>query len=67
MSIYAPDLVTFDIVPPLQKVGAEGKRKDWMDVFTTYQRPLDYEIRDLSITVGDDVAFGTASTGSAAR
>ena len=57
MSIYAPDLVTFDIVPPLQKVGAEGKRKNWMDVFATYQRPLDYEIRDLSITVGDDVAF----------
>ena len=58
MSIYAPDLVTFDIVPPLQKVGADGKRKNWMDVFATYQRPFDYEIRDLSITVGDDVAFG---------
>jgi len=58
MSVYAPDLVTFDIVPPLQKVGAEGKRKNWMDVFATYQRPLDYEIRDLSITVGDEVAFG---------
>ena len=58
MSIYAPDLVTFDIVPPLAKVGAEGKRKNWIDVFATYQRPLDYEIRDLSITLGDDVAFG---------
>ena len=58
MSNYAPDLVTFDIVPPLQKVGAAGKRTNWMDVFTTYQRPLGYEIRDLSITVGDDVAFG---------
>ena len=58
MSIYAPDLVTFDIVPPLQKVGAAGKRKNWMDVFATYHRPLDYEIRDLSITVGGDVALG---------
>jgi ketosteroid isomerase-like protein len=57
MSSYAPDPVTFDIVPPLQKVGAEGKRKNWMDVFATYQRPLDYEIRDLSIIAGDDVAF----------
>jgi len=57
MSIYASDLVTFDIVPPLQKVGAEGKRKNWMDVFATYQRPLDYEIRDLSIAVSGDVAF----------
>jgi uncharacterized protein (TIGR02246 family) len=57
-SIYAPDIVSFDIVPPLQHVGAEAKWKNWIDVFTVYQRPLDYEIRDLTITVGDDVAFG---------
>jgi ketosteroid isomerase-like protein len=58
MSIYAPEMVTFDIVPPLQKVGAGGKRQNWMDVFATYQAPLGYEIRDLTITVGDGVAFG---------
>ncbi len=56
--IYAPDIVSFDIVPPLQHVGAEAKWKNWADVFTAYQRPLGYEIRDLAITVGDDVAFG---------
>jgi uncharacterized protein (TIGR02246 family) len=58
MSIYAPDVVSFDVVPPLQHVGAEAKRKNWVDAFTMYQRPLGYEIRDLTITVGDDVAFG---------
>jgi uncharacterized protein (TIGR02246 family) len=57
MSIYAPDIVSFDIVPPLQHLGAEAKRKNWVDAFTVYQRPLGYEIRDLTITVGDDVAF----------
>jgi ketosteroid isomerase-like protein len=56
--IYAPDIVSFDIVPPLRHVGAEAKWKNWVDVFTAYQRPLGYEIRDLTITVGDDVAFG---------
>jgi ketosteroid isomerase-like protein len=56
--IYAPDMVSFDIVPPLQHVGAEAKWKNWVDLFTAYQRPLGYEIRDLTITVGDDVAFG---------
>jgi ketosteroid isomerase-like protein len=56
--IYAPDLVSFDIVPPLQHVGAAAKWKNWADVFMAYQRPLGYEIRDLTITVGDDVAFG---------
>ena len=27
------------------------------DFFTVYQRPVGYEMRDLTITVGDDVAF----------
>jgi ketosteroid isomerase-like protein len=54
---YAPDLVSFDIVPPLQHVGAEAKWNNWVDVFTAYRRPLGYETRDLTVTVGDDVAF----------
>jgi uncharacterized protein (TIGR02246 family) len=58
MSIYAPDIVSFDIVPPLRHVGAEAKRKQWVDAFAMYQPPLGYEIRNLTITVGDDVAFG---------
>jgi len=50
--------VSFDLEPPLQHVGAEAKRKNWSNAFSTYQRPLGYDIRDLAITVGDDVAFG---------
>ncbi len=57
-SIYAPDIVSFDIEPPLRHVGAEAKWKNWAKVFTIYQRPLGYEIRGLTIMVGDDVAFG---------
>jgi ketosteroid isomerase-like protein len=55
--VYAPDIVSFDIVPPLQAAGAAAKWHNWADVFTVYQHPLGYEIRDLTITVGDDVAF----------
>jgi ketosteroid isomerase-like protein len=57
-SIYAPDIVSFDIVPPLLHAGAEAQWENWADVFTTYQRPLDYEIRGLTITVSNDIAFG---------
>lgn len=71
MSFYAPEVVSFDIVPPLQYVGADAFRKVWEEVFFVYQGPIDYEIHDLSITVGDDVAFthslnrisGTMNTG----
>ena len=71
MSIYAPELVAFDLVPPLRYVGADAYRKPWEEVFSSFQGPIGYEIHDLSITVGDDVAFthslnrisGTMNTG----
>jgi ketosteroid isomerase-like protein len=56
---FAPDMVSFDVAgPPLQTVGAEAKLKNWEIAFTVFQPPLGYEIRDLAITVGNDVAFG---------
>jgi uncharacterized protein (TIGR02246 family) len=57
-SSYAPDIASFDLGPPLRHAGAEAKKKNWVGVFAMFQRPLDYEIRDLTIRVGDDVAFG---------
>jgi uncharacterized protein (TIGR02246 family) len=57
MSIYAQEVVSFDIVPPLRYVGADAFRKVWEEVFSVYQGPINYEIHDLNITVGDDVAF----------
>ena len=58
MSIYAPEVVSFDIVPPLRYVGADAFRNVWEEVFSSFQGPIGYEIHDLDITVGDDVAFG---------
>lgn len=57
MSIYAPEVVSFDIVPPLQYRGADVFRKVWEAVFASFQGPIDYEVHDLNITVGNDVAF----------
>jgi len=57
MSMYAQEVVTFDIVPPLRHIGADALRKLWEEVFSVYQGPIYYEIHDLNITVGDDVAF----------
>jgi ketosteroid isomerase-like protein len=54
-TIFAPDLVSFDIEPPLQHLGAEAKWKNWVAVFTAFQQ-IDYETRDLTITVSGDLA-----------
>ena len=55
--IYATDVVSFDVEPPLQHVGIDAKLKNWAKVFTVF-RDVDYDVRDLTLTVGDDVAFG---------
>jgi ketosteroid isomerase-like protein len=57
MSMYAPEVVTFDIVPPLRYIGADALRKLWEETFSSFQGPIGYEIHDLTITVGDDIAF----------
>jgi ketosteroid isomerase-like protein len=57
MPVYAPDIVSFDVQAPLRTVGAAAKRKNWVEAFTTFRPPLSYEIRDLTVTVGGDVAF----------
>lgn len=56
-ALYAPDIVTFDVQAPLQRRGVEGKLRNWEEAFAAFQRPLGYEIRELAITVGGDVAF----------
>lgn len=55
--LYAPDIVTFDVGGPLARVGTEAKANNWEQAFAMFQRPLGYEIRGLTITVGGDVAF----------
>lgn len=54
-SHYAPDILIFDLAPPLQH-GAEA-RKDLEKWFESWRGRIGYQIRDLSITVGGDVAF----------
>ncbi|MET9019169.1 nuclear transport factor 2 family protein [Actinopolymorpha sp. NPDC004070] len=55
--IYATDVVSFDVEPPLQHVGIDAKLKNWAKVFTIFGE-VSYEVRDLAVTVGGDVAFG---------
>jgi ketosteroid isomerase-like protein len=64
--LYAADVVSFDVEPPLQHVGVEAKMKNWANVFTLF-RDVTYEVRDLTLTARRTSRSGTASAGSAAR
>ncbi len=61
VSRYAPEIFQYDLAPPLQHSGPavldpSGVR-GW---FSTFDGPLDYEVRDLAVTAGEDVAFCTS-------
>lgn len=58
-SLYTTDVVSFDIEPPLQHVGIAAKLANWARVFQVFDT-ITYDIRDLTFTVGGDVAFGHA-------
>ncbi len=59
MAVYAPGdaTVAYDILPPLQRVGRDAYRKNYEEFFAQYDGPIDYELRDLRIVAGNDVAF----------
>lgn len=54
--LYASDVVSFDVEPPLQHLGREAKLRNWTNVFTFF-RDVRYELRDLIFTVDENVAF----------
>jgi len=53
---YAPEITKYDLAPPLANPAPlDGEAlKAW---FGTFDGPVDYEVRDLVVTAGDDVAF----------
>ena len=57
ISLYAPDLVSFDLAPPLRYFGADGKRRAWQEAFAAFRGPIAYEVRDLNVTTNGELAF----------
>ena len=57
MSLYAPGMVAFDIVPPLRDVGTATYKKTWEKTFRQFAGPINIETRDVNIVTGSGVAF----------
>jgi ketosteroid isomerase-like protein len=54
------DIVMFDVPPPLQSRGMDAYKKTW-DLFFRYHKPSQaFDIEELAITAGEDVAFAVA-------
>jgi ketosteroid isomerase-like protein len=57
MSFYSPDIVYFDVVPPLQYVGSAALRDRFLKWFDGFEGPMGMDVRDLRIVESGDVAI----------
>jgi ketosteroid isomerase-like protein len=51
----------FDVPPPFQSKGIDAYRKTWDLFFTWASDPAIFDINQMNITAGSDVAFVTAA------
>jgi len=57
---HSANMLMFDVPPPLASKGIEAYKKTW-DLFFSWARdPVVFDISEIDITAGDDVAFVTA-------
>jgi ketosteroid isomerase-like protein len=54
---HAADAVLFDAVGPLRSAGTNAQAQRVAEWLSAYRGPIDYQIRDLEITAGEQVAF----------
>lgn len=57
MAIYAPDVIAYDLVPPLQFNGADAYRKDYVDFLAQFKGPIRVTDPWIHIEQSGSVAF----------
>jgi uncharacterized protein (TIGR02246 family) len=53
----APQVIMFDVINPLQYIGSDAMKTRAGQWLSSFQGPIGYEVHNLSITAGNDVAF----------
>lgn len=57
LSAYAPHVLSFDVIDPLQNRGIEALRRRATEWLSSFEGAIGYEVRDLEITTGERAAF----------
>jgi ketosteroid isomerase-like protein len=57
MAHYAPDIVAYDVMPPLDVRSADDYRKNFERWFASMLGPIDYEMTDLRVSMSESHAF----------
>jgi uncharacterized protein (TIGR02246 family) len=62
---HSADLVMFDVPPPFQSKGLEAYKTSWDLFFSWSSDPIPFDVHEMNITAGADVAFVVATMGCA--
>jgi uncharacterized protein (TIGR02246 family) len=57
---HASSMLMFDVPPPFKSEGIDEYEKTWELFFSTSPEPAVFDIREMNVSAGDDVAFVTA-------
>ena len=58
---HSPDIVMFDVPPPFQSRGIDAYRNTWDMFYSWSSDPIPFEVTNMSITAGNNVAFVVAT------
>ena len=58
---HSPDLVMFDVPPPFQSKGLAAYQESWDLFFSWSSEPIPFEVHEMNIMAGADVAFVVAT------
>lgn len=56
-AMYAPEIVAYDLIPPLQYSGKEAYMKDYKDFFAGTTGPLHIEFSQCKIATSGDIGY----------
>jgi ketosteroid isomerase-like protein len=57
---HDPNVLLFDVPPPVQSAGLDAYRRSWDLFFSWSHDPVVFEIDEMTVTAGSDVAFVAA-------
>ncbi len=57
---HSPEMLMFDVPPPLESKGIDAYRKSWDLFFSWSDDPVVFDFNEMEITAGNDVAYVTA-------
>lgn len=58
---HSPDVLMFDVPPPLQSRGIAAYQATWNTFFAWSRDPVVFDLAEMSVTASREVAFVTAS------